>query len=129
MKINDVHHIAVNTIDLDASVAFYTDIMGFEEVSRVDMGPCVLVYMRVSKDLCMELFDLKGSVTEGELCDSNAGLRHIAFDVDDVLAWNTFLKEQHVPIVEELSEMPKIGTRAVLISDPNGVVIELCEKL
>ena len=77
----------------------------------------------------MELFDLRGGTEDGQTAENRRGLRHIAFDVDDVRAWDAFLREKGVPFVQELSEMPQIGKRAILVSDPDGVVVELCESL
>lgn len=129
MKINHVQHIAVNTKNIAESIAFYTDIMGFPLSSRADMGDCELVYMQVGGDCYIELFDLRGSVTHQAAPETQAGLRHIAFDVDDVAGWEAFLKEKGVPFVLTATEMPQIGKRAILVLDPNNVVIELCENL
>ena len=59
MKLNNVHHIAVNTLDIETSIAFYRDMFGFEEEKRADMGNCILVYLKISPDSYMELFDLR----------------------------------------------------------------------
>ena len=129
MKINHAHHIAVNTMESERAVEGYRDILGFREVRRADMGPCTLVYMEISENMYMELFDLRGGTEDGQTAENRRGLRHIAFDVDDVRAWDAFLREKGVPFVQELSEMPQIGKRAILVSDPDGVVVELCESL
>ncbi|WP_353423683.1 VOC family protein [Christensenella massiliensis] len=129
VKISHTHHIAVNTVEIERSVSFYRDILGFQEVKRADMGPCTLVYMKISEDAYMELFDLRGNTECWVVAENCRGLRHIAFEVDDISAWNVFLKEKGIPFVQEISEMPEIGKRALLISDPNGVVVELCESI
>ena len=129
MKINHTQHIAVNTKNIDESIAFYRDILGFPETSRADMGDVILVYMHVSGDTYIELFDLKGNVIDEDAPEDRSGLRHIAFDVDSVSEWSEFLKSKNVPFVMEIVEMPKIGKRAILVEDPNGVVVELCENL
>lgn len=129
MKINHTQHIAVNTKNIDESIAFYRDIMGFKQASRAVFDALDLVYMQIGDDCYIELFDLRGSVIDQTAPEKQAGLRHIAFDVDDVAAWNAFLKEKKIPFVQEITEMLEINKRAILISDPNGVVIELCEDL
>ncbi|MBR0085280.1 MAG: VOC family protein, partial [Lachnospiraceae bacterium] len=45
MKINKIDHIAVNTLDIEESVAFYTRMFGFKEIKRADMGALTLVYL------------------------------------------------------------------------------------
>lgn len=129
MKVNHIHHIAINTLDIEESVAFYRDVMGFAEAARADMGELTLVYMRVRGDTYMELFDMRGKTVHGTAEAERQGLRHIAFDVDGVAEWNERLKEKGVPFFQEMSEMPQIGKRALLVRDPDGVVLELCEDL
>ena len=129
MKINHVQHLAVNTKNIEESVAFYRDILGFTETSRADMGDSILVYMHVCGDTYMELFDLKGNVVDEDAAENRRGLRHIAFDVDNLYEWNDFLKEKNIPFILDVVEMPIIGKRAILVLDPNGTVVELCENL
>lgn len=129
MKINHVQHIAINTINIDESVAFYHYILGFEPCQSADMGTVTLIYLKVNETTYLELFDLRGGVTTESIAEANAGLRHIAFDVNDLSSWNDMLKAKHIPFLMEVTAMPQIGKRALLISDPNGVVIELCEDM
>jgi glyoxylase I family protein len=128
-KINYVQHIAINTKDIEASVGFYRDLMGFAETKRVDMGDSILVYMQVGDDCYLELFDQKGRTTDEPRPDTQAGLRHLAFDVDDLSEWNDFLKEKGVPFIVDLVEMPELGKRGILFTDPDGTVLELGDNL
>ncbi len=129
MRINHMQHVAVNTVDINRSIRFYEEVMGLKKMTDADMGECTLVYMRVDDNSCIELFDLRGACEKGAVPEARQGLRHIAFDVDSVAEWSAFLKEKEVPFVMEITEMPPIGKRAILIKDPDGTVIELCEDL
>lgn len=129
MKLNNVHHIAINTNDIDESIAFYRDILGFQEVHTADMGSCILTYMKVSEDAYIELFDIGGNTDRNPVPENHEGIIHIAFDVDGLLDWESLLKKRRVNFVMEVTEMPQIQKRALLIKDPNGVVIELCESM
>ena len=129
MKIKNIHHIAINTKDIGESVKFYEEIMGFRMQSKADMGDCILTYMKVSDQVFIELFDLKGKCLAGTLPETQAGLRHIAFEVDDLFSWNRFLKEKGIPFILEMTELKEIGKRVLLVQDPNGVVVELCAAL
>ncbi len=126
MKINHTQHLAVNTKDIEESIKFYEDILGFTLEKKVDMGDATLVYMKVSGDCYMELFDHRGACTQGDPKENDAGLRHIAFDVDDLHEWAAFVKSKNVPVLIDVVEMPNLGKRGMLIEDPNGVVVELC---
>lgn len=92
MKLNQVHHIAINTLNIEESVQFYQELFGFTEASRADMGACTLVYLKVAENTFLELFDLRGSCEKGSVPENLQGLRHIAFDVTDIEAWNRLLK-------------------------------------
>ena len=125
MKINKVDHIAINTRDIEASVRYYYDVFGFREVSRADMGSCILVYLEICPGTYLELFDLKGNCIEGDVSEDLHGLRHIAFNVDDIKVWEKRLKEKNTEFIMELTRMEPIRKDGILIKDPDGVIIEL----
>jgi len=52
-----LNHVGIAVSDMDESLAFYTETMGFEEVFRVtnDEGEAGLVYLRVSESTFLEL--------------------------------------------------------------------------
>ena len=129
MKLNQVHHIAINTLNIEESVRFYQRMFGFAEVSRADMGACILVYLKVAENTFLELFDLKGACEEGSVPENLQGLRHIAFDVTYIEAWDRSLKEKGAEFTMELCAMEPIGKKGLLIRDPNGVIVELCEDI
>ena len=125
LKVNKVDHIAINTINIEESVSYYEKMFDFREVSRADMGACILVYMEVCPGTYLELFDLKGTCEEGTVPEAMQGLRHIAFYVEDIRAWEKHLKEEHADFTMELTRMEPIRKDGILIRDPNGVIIEL----
>ena len=129
MKLNRVHHIAINTLNIEESVQFYQELFGFAEVSRANMGACTLVYLKVAENTFLELFDLRGSCEKGSVPENLQGLQHIAFDVTDIEAWNRLLKEKNANFAMELCTMEQISKKGLLIRDPNGVIIELCEDI
>ncbi len=125
MKINGIDHIAINTIDIEESVKFYEDMFGFKEVSRADMGDLTLVYLEIKPGSFLELFDLRGNCETGSRPEGLQGLRHIAFDVDDIKAWEKRLKEKNAVFTMELTRMEPIHKDGILIQDPNGTIVEL----
>lgn len=125
MKVNRIDHIAINTIDIEKSVRYYEEMFGFREISRADMGGCILVYLETSPGAYLELFDLKGTCEKGSVPENLQGLRHIAFHVDDIKGWERHLKDKKADITMELTRMEPIQKDGILIRDPNGVIIEL----
>lgn len=128
MKINGLHHIAVNTVDFEKSIRFYTDILKMEFVHEADLGTDYAAYIRYGRDQYMELFRKKQTV-ERQTKDDAEGLRHIAFDVDDVDVWNEYLKEKKVPFNLEVTNVDAIKKRVLLIEAPDHVIIELCQSV
>ena len=61
--------------------------------------------------------------------ESEAGLRHIAFQVEDVAAHEKLLRAEGVEITLSTCDLPNLGVRVLLFLDPNGVTLEFCEKL
>ena len=130
MKINHAHHIAVNTMEIERAVEFYRDIPSGSGRCGGPIWGRTLVYMEISENMYMELFDLRGGTEDGQQTPkTGAACATLLFDVDDVRAWDAFLKRKGVPLRTGTSEMPQIGKRAILVSDPDGVVVELCESL
>jgi len=125
MKIDRIDHIAVNTVDIEESVKYYEEMFGFQEVNRADMGECVLVYLEINSGSYLELFDLKGDCVKGDISGNLQGLKHIAFHVDDIIAWEKKLREKKAEFVMQLTRMEPIKKDGILIKDPNGVIVEL----
>lgn len=112
MKLNNVHHIAVNTLDIETSIAFYRDMFGFEEKARANMNGCIRAYLEISPGSYMELFDLAGNCERGSTPENLQGIRHIAFDVQNIEEWNQYLKEKKAEFILDLCEMPAIEKKA-----------------
>lgn len=129
MIIKDVHHIAINTIDIDESIKFYTEVLRLKQKETVDIGELALVYIEISDDRYIELFDLKGSCEKGSVSNELQGLKHIALSVENIEEWNEHLKAHNVEFTVELCEFTPVGKNVVLFKDPNGVIIELCEDI
>ena len=61
----------------------------------------------------------KGTCEEGTVPEAMQGLRHIAFYVEDIRAWEKHLKEEHADFTMELTRMEPIRKDGILIRDPN----------
>ena len=129
MKINEVNHIAINTLDINETIEFYKEALHLPLIEKVDCGDLMLAYMKIKENSFLELFDLKGNCKKGILPEEQQGLRHIAFEVEEITAWYEHLKKVKVKFVQHLTAFEPVGNNVILFEDPNGVVIELCEKI
>lgn len=111
--------------DLDASVKFYTGVLGMKEVGRstIDVAKGVAVNL-VSEDgghpLELNYYE-KGSPYDTKY-EVGEGLDHLAFQVENLDAALAEAKKAGHPVV---NEMKTATSRWAYIQDPNGIWIEL----
>ena len=129
MKIVTIDHLAVNCIDLEKSRDFYGRILGLKELQTVDCGNFDIIYFALPNGSRIELFDYQGKNKVISREEDDSGLRHVAFQVEDVAAHEKLLKAEGVEITLSTCDLPNLGARVLLFLDPNGVTIEFCEKL
>ena len=129
LKIDRIDHVAVNCIDIKKSLEFYTDILGLKLLEKVDCGDFDILYLELPNGARLELFDYRGKNRISHLLESDSGLRHLAFQVQDVAAHEQQLRNKGVEISLSTCDLPNLGARVLLFLDPNGVTIEFCEKL
>jgi catechol 2,3-dioxygenase-like lactoylglutathione lyase family enzyme len=129
LNIRNIDHIAINCIDLKKSLNFYECVLGFKQLQTVDCGEFDILYFALPNGSRLELFDYHGKNRQVSRDESDSGLRHVAFQVEDVAAHEKLLREEGVEITLSTCDLPNLGARVLLFLDPNGVTIEFCEKL
>ena len=129
MKISKIEHVSINVTDIKKSLDFYGRILGLEQQQTVDCGEFDITYFALPSGSRLELFDYHGRNRNTPRQESEAGLRHIAFQVEDVAAHEKLLRSQGVEITLSMCDLPNLGARVLLFLDPNGVTLEFCEKL
>lgn len=129
MQIGSIDHVAINCTDIQKSLDFYGRILEFKQLQTVDCGDFDITYFALPDGSRLELFDYHNKNRSPARDESDAGLRHLAFQVKDVAAHEKLLKEHGVPITLSTCELPNLGARVLLFLDPDGVTIEFCEKL
>ncbi len=129
MKISRIEHISINVVDIVKSLDFYSRIMGFKQLQTVDCGEFDITYFALPDGSRLELFDYHGKNHAVPRPESEAGLRHIAFEVENVAEHEERLRAAGVEISLPTCDLPNLGARVLLFLDPNGVTLEFCEKL
>jgi catechol 2,3-dioxygenase-like lactoylglutathione lyase family enzyme len=129
MKIRGVAHVAINTADIGRSVDFYGRILGWKQGESVPFEGFSLVYFDIPGGGRLELFDYGGKNPKATREESEAGLRHLAFAADDVDEAERHLRANGVPITMPATDLPSLKCRAILFLDPNGVTLELSQKM
>jgi catechol 2,3-dioxygenase-like lactoylglutathione lyase family enzyme len=130
MKVRGIDHVSINVRDREASARFYTEVLGFRRLQTVPMdGGFSITYFEIPGGGRMELFDYAGASRAVHREESDIGLRHLAFSVDDVAGAEEMLRGKGVTIVLPATDIPSLGAKVLLFLDPNGVTLEFCEAI
>lgn len=128
LRINTVHHIAIIVSDYEESKRFYTDVLGLEitrEVFRAERQSHKLD-LSLNGNYVIELFSFPNPPKRLSRPEAT-GLRHLAFEVDDIQATVDFLTSKNtIPEPVRIDEFT--GKKFTFISDPDGLPIEFYER-
>ncbi|MPT34986.1 MAG: VOC family protein, partial [Flavobacterium sp.] len=97
LSLNKIHHIAVICSDYTVSKHFYTEILGLtvlQEVYRSERQSYKLD-LAINGNYCLELFSFPDPPPRPSRPEA-AGLRHLAFEVDDIAATQQYLSERKI---------------------------------
>ncbi len=121
-------HTMVRVADLDASLDFYVDKLGLEQVKRYDVeaGRFSLVYVAPpgQEDAQIELtYNWPAEDGSVERYGGGRNFGHVAYEVDDIYATCAALVEKGVTI----NRPPRDGYMA-FVRSPDGISIEILQK-
>jgi len=123
-RISKIGHVVLNVTDLERSVKFYTEVLGFSvsDVYPPDLMPGGMVFLRCNPD--HHGIALVGTLTAPA---PNIELNHIAFEVgtlDEVLLAREHLRRHQVPI--DFEGRRRAGVQlAVEFRDPDRHRLEI----
>lgn len=125
--ITSIGHVAINVADLTQSLDFYSAILGFPEMMRInhDSGEPWLVYLRVTDDQFIELFPGAETQRAPESWHAN-GMTHLCLMVDDLHTVVAELKGKGVTMLIEPKSGADGNSQAWLL-DPDGNRIEVMQ--
>jgi glyoxylase I family protein len=128
MRILRTHHVAVICSNYERSKDFYARIVGLEvvaEVYRADRDSYKLD-LRVPDGTQVELFSFPDPPKRASYPEA-CGLRHLAFEVEDIVEAVRHLESLGVP-VEPVRVDEHTSKRFTFFSDPDGLPLELYER-
>lgn len=128
LHLNKVHHIAIICSDYQRSLYFYTHVLGLKVIAEHyrEQRKSYKTDLALGDEYVIELFSFPSSpqrVTNPEA----AGLRHLAFEVNDI---SEVVAELDVlNIAHEEVRMDKFtGKHFLFFRDPDGLPIEVYER-
>ena len=139
------NHTSFTVSNLDRTVAFFTEALGFELLNRAPRDPQVVEVISVVPGADIEVVFLQGPGHRIELiqyhgpaergqvicrpCDT--GYAHVAYDVDNVeAAVAASAPHQFLPLgpIVVIDKGPNAGGKVVYLRDPDGISVEYIQK-
>ena len=144
-KVISTNHTSFTVSNLDRSIAFFRDILGFtatpklprsrsviQSITGVSESDVMIAYLH-GPGHTLELIQYLAPSDRGEVrprpCD--VGFAHIAFNVEDIDAIVTLSSDHNVfPIgqITTVDQGPNKGGKAVYLRDPDGITVELIQQ-
>ena len=129
MNLTSIHHIAIICSNYERSKKFYTEILKLQivqEIYRKEKGSwkCDL---KVGKTYQIELFSFSNPPTRTSRPEA-CGLRHLAFEVNDLDATVRELEAKGVVVEPIRNDETRGGKRFTFFLDPDNLPLEICEK-
>ena len=125
------HHVAISVRDLLATTEFYR-LFGFEPVFRMDDVDLSIAHLARPDGLLLEVFRYAANADVGGLGGrrrattwSEVGVKHVAFDVDDVHA----VRSELDPPCHAVTEIRhgRGGFDFCFVADPDGMWVEILQ--
>lgn len=128
LRLNKIHHIAIICSNYAVSKKFYTEVLDLEIVKETFRAArnSYKLDLKINDAYQIELFSFPNPPARPSTPES-CGLRHLAFEVDDIQAAIQLLNERGVttePVrVDELT-----GKQFTFFADPDGLPLEFYER-
>lgn len=128
LNLKRIHHIAIICSDYQRSKAFYTEVLGLEIVQEIyrESRNSYKLDLKVGAQYQIELFSFPDPPARPSNPEA-AGLRHFAFEVEDIETEIKRLSEKGVH-TEPVRVDEYTGKKFTFFSDPDGLPLELYEQ-
>lgn len=127
LKLNKIHHIAIICSDYELSKKFYTEVLELEIIKETyrEARHSYKLDLKVNDLYQIELFSFPSSPKRSSNPEA-LGLRHLAFEVDDIESAIKLIDKRGV-VTEPIRVDELTGKRFTFFNDPDGLPLELYE--
>lgn len=127
MRLNKIHHIAIICSDYNRSKQFYTEVLGLEIIHETyrEERQSYKLDLALNGEYVIELFSFPNPPKRVSRPEAN-GLRHLAFEVNDIQETIEELKGKGV--TTEVVRIDEITHKKfTFFEDPDGLPLEIYE--
>lgn len=123
-------HTMIRVKDLDASLHFYTELLGMKKLREKDYpeGKFTLVFVGYGEETDHAVIELTYNWDRGTPYTLGDGFGHIAIGVDDIYKTCAALEASGAKITRPPGPMKHGNTVIAFIEDPDGYKIELIQR-
>lgn len=127
MDFNKIHHVAIICSNYEISKEFYVEKLGFEIIREIyrEERQSYKLDLKLGESQ-IELFSFPNSPKRPSYPEA-CGLRHLAFEVDDIEEAVKELKGKNIQF-EEIRIDEYTEKKFTFFNDPDGLPLELYEK-
>jgi methylmalonyl-CoA/ethylmalonyl-CoA epimerase len=128
-------HLGVSVTNLETSIEWYSKNLGFTLTKQVDLAENLRIAILEYEGFGVELIELKDSrknaLAGKEILTqhSTQGIVHFAFEVANVDATATVLRESGVAFACEPTSLPELSVRYFHIYDCDGNLLEFGQRI
>jgi glyoxylase I family protein len=127
LSFSGIHHVALNVHDLEESVRWYSDILGFAPLFPFDTDDFQRRLMRHPSGIVIGLTKHRHPDAAAAANERQTGLDHLAFavnDVEELQAWEQRFTEASVTH-SGITVTPKTGSTLIAFRDPSNIQLEM----
>lgn len=127
LTVSEIAHVAIMVSDVERTLDFYVNKLGFDEVMRLDRdGALWLVYLRVTDTQFIEVFH--GGTGDRAPAFEAIGYNHLCLSVPDIERSVVELEKAGIPLYRE-KKLGLDGNWQCWIEDPDGHRIEIMQMM
>ncbi|MFZ5809360.1 MAG: VOC family protein [Chloroflexota bacterium] len=131
ININHIDHVAIVVSNLEQSISFYVDVLGFRVIKHLKFPDRELVMLHLGDNPSSKIELLRYDATDPSIPVSSdrtlKGLRHLAFRVSNIRTTFEFLTSKGVQMIEDQPFLRQDGPPIAFGYDPDGILLEFTE--
>lgn len=125
MAVTGFGHIAFRVKDMERSVKFYTEVLGFKKMHEIPTPNGNIVFLEISNKQSLEFF--VGGKDEQKPTDTSIGYMHLCLITENTKELVESIKAKGIELYQEPSYGDTFNCFRVL--DPDGNELEMLERV